>query len=155
MVVVGRELAELMFQYKRSIYQKSGIAQSVYVPQGFSPVTFTTGPTAQWGRLRKEMTLQTDSLHGHMTTSITNLFIFSTLQLWIEKLGNSLRELLVDHFLQNLITSGFSRSLLNESDILFHLQQIFSAYNQENLSWHMGNLYLRSRMNNTKNINSR
>jgi len=33
----------LTLQYTRSIYQKYGIAQSVYVPQGFSPVTLTTG----------------------------------------------------------------------------------------------------------------
>ena len=72
-IVVEVRARTCSIRYKRSIYQKYGIAQSVYVPQGFSPVTFTTGPTAQWGRLRKR---GDDSsipyLHGnlgHMTTS--------------------------------------------------------------------------------------
>jgi len=61
----------LLLQYTRSKYQKSGIAQSAYVAQGFSPVTFTTGTDAQWRRLRKRGDDRIDSLHGnpgHMTT---------------------------------------------------------------------------------------
>jgi len=40
--------------------------------QGFRPVTFTTGPTAQWGQLRKRGDDRINSLHGnlgHMTAS--------------------------------------------------------------------------------------
>ena len=43
-----------MFQYTRSIYQKYGIAQSVYVPQWFSPVTFTTGTDGTMGTVEKK-----------------------------------------------------------------------------------------------------
>ena len=59
-----------MFQYTRSKYHKSGIAQSVYVTQGFSPVTFATGTDGTMGTVEKK---RIDSLHGnlgHMTTSL-------------------------------------------------------------------------------------
>ena len=41
-------------QYKRSIYQIYGIAQSVYISQGFSPVTFTTGTDGTMGTVEKK-----------------------------------------------------------------------------------------------------
>jgi len=40
--------------YTRSKYQKYGIAQSVYVPQGFSPVTFATGTDGTMGTVEKK-----------------------------------------------------------------------------------------------------
>jgi hypothetical protein len=44
----------LMLQYTRSIYQKYGIAQSAYVAQGFSPVTFRTGTDGAMGTVAKK-----------------------------------------------------------------------------------------------------
>jgi len=43
-----------MFQYTRSKYQKCGIAQSVYVTQGFSPVTCATGTDGTMGTVEKK-----------------------------------------------------------------------------------------------------
>ena len=43
-----------MFQYTRSIHQESGVAQSAYVAQGFSPVTFTTGTDSTVGTVEKK-----------------------------------------------------------------------------------------------------
>jgi len=53
-IVVEVSLRTCCVQYKRSKYQKYGIAQDVYVPQGFSPVTFTTGTDGAMGTVKKK-----------------------------------------------------------------------------------------------------
>ena len=61
-------------------YREYGIAQSAYVAQGFSPVTFITGTDGAMGTVGKKERI--DSLHGnfgHMTTSpdgLSDSFIF-------------------------------------------------------------------------------
>ena len=64
------KVVNLTFQCTRSIHQESGIAQSAYVAQGFSPVTFTTGTDGTMGTVEKRGD-RINSIHdwGHMTTS--------------------------------------------------------------------------------------
>jgi len=63
----------MMLQYTRSIYQKSGIAQSAYVAQGFSPVTFATGTDSTMGTVEKKEVWLIDcmAILGHMTTPVS------------------------------------------------------------------------------------
>ena len=50
----GLQYGLFMFQYTRSKYQGTGIAQSVYIAQGFSPVTFATGTDGAMGTVEKK-----------------------------------------------------------------------------------------------------
>jgi len=50
----GLQYGLLMLQYTRSKCQETGIAQSVYVTQGFSPVTFATGTDGTMGTVEKK-----------------------------------------------------------------------------------------------------
>ena len=47
------KIKKLTFQCTRSINQESGIDQSAYVAQGFSPVTFATGTDGAMGTVEK------------------------------------------------------------------------------------------------------
>jgi hypothetical protein len=62
-----------LVQYKCSKYQKTGIAQDVYVSQGFGPVAFAPGADGTMGTVENKKVM-TKSLHGnvgHVTTSPT------------------------------------------------------------------------------------
>ena len=51
---LGLQYGLLMLQYTRSKCQGTGIAQGVYVTQGFSPVTFMTETDGTMGTVEKK-----------------------------------------------------------------------------------------------------